>query len=211
MNVSTIAVPTETAIQKINDIEALKKSQRTDEDDALLSIFKAVRKHNARVINLVDAFRQTGLNEKGQPKLAIAQGDWKTVYFHSRRGLSIDSRKSHTYTIHRWNNGGGCFQDASSFNPAAYAKTVSLLGSIFPDSFLTRGGLRSPVPHVPANVRPDFHLRNYHILFEVQNWEEYPVDPFLLKRVVGNLYIVIAEWELTEIEASLLGSMRAGN
>jgi hypothetical protein len=66
MNVSTISVPHETAIQKINDIEALKKSQRTDEDDALLSVFKAVRKHNARVINIVDAFRQTGLNELGQ-------------------------------------------------------------------------------------------------------------------------------------------------
>jgi hypothetical protein len=69
--------------------------------------------------------------------------------------------------------------------------------------------LKSAVPHIPANLRPKFKLNNYHILFEVQNWEEYPVDPFLLKRVVGNLFIVIAEWELTELEASLLGSMRS--
>src|SRR5687767_1925415 len=80
MNVATIEVPYGTACQKINDIEALKTSQRTAEDDALLSVFKAVRKHNARVINLQDAFRQTGMNANYQPKLAIAQADWKDVF-----------------------------------------------------------------------------------------------------------------------------------
>lgn len=41
--------------------------------------------------------------------------------------------------------------------------------------------------------------------------EEMPVDPFLLKHIMGDTYAVIAEWELTELEASLLGSMRSGN
>jgi hypothetical protein len=180
--------------------------QRTEEDEHLLSVFKAVRKHNARVINIVDAFRQTGLNDKGQPKLGIARGNWKTVYFHQRRGITLSGPNA--YTINRWNNGGGCFQDSPTFSQAAYAKTVTLPGGVFPDAALTRSSLKSAVPHVPANIRPEFHLRNYHILFEVENWETYPVDPFLLKRVVGNLFIVLAEWELTELEASLLGSMR---
>jgi hypothetical protein len=190
MNVSTISVPRETAIQKINDIEALRPKQRTDEDDALLSVFKAVRKHNARVINIVDAFRQTGLNELGQPKLAIAQADWKDVHC---------SNKSHYRGYY-----------STAFSSRSVWRYVA--GDIFLPkgtlSIKSSNGLKSAVPHIPANLRPKYSLSNYHILFEVQKWEEYPVDPFLLKRVVGNLFIVIAEWELTELEASLLGSMR---
>jgi hypothetical protein len=196
MNVSTISVPHETAIQKINDIEALKKSQRTDEDDALLSVFKAVRKHNARVINIVDAFRQTGLNELGRPRLAISPSDWKDVIFES------------TYDLR-----GGSFFRMQTNTPwrQSDAGRIQLPSDTFtlPAGRYQRGRLKSAVPHIPANLRPKFSLSNYHTLFEVQNWEEYPVDPFLLKRVVGNLFIVIAEWELTELEASLLGSMRS--
>jgi hypothetical protein len=29
------------------------------------------------VINIDAAFKETGLNERGQPKLAIARADWK--------------------------------------------------------------------------------------------------------------------------------------
>jgi hypothetical protein len=191
MNVSTISVPRETAIQKINDIEGLKKSQRTDEDDALLSVFKAVRKHDARIINIVDAFRQTGLNEQGQPRLAIAQGDWTDVHC---------SNKSHYRGYY-----------STAFSSRSVWRYVA--GDIFlpKDALNIKSslGLKSAVPHIPTNIRPKFKLSNYHILFEVKNWEEYPVDPFLLKRVTGNLFIVLAEWELTELEASLLGSMRS--
>ena len=67
--------------------------------------------------------------------------------------------------------------------------------------------LRTHVPHVPPDVRPRFKLSNYHILFEVKAWEEYNVDPFLLRRIAGHLYVVEAEWELTELEASLLKAL----
>jgi hypothetical protein len=197
MNVSTIAVPQETAIQKINDIEALKKSQRTAEDDALLSVFKAVRKHSARVINIADAFRQTGLNQLGQPKLAIAQADWKDVNCAADGGEYQDQK--YLFTSARFFEGG-------NWRARTKVSALRLPQNTFPRH--RHDDLRSPVPHIPANIRPKFHLRNYHILFEVEKWTEYPVDPFLLKRVVGHLYIVLEEWDLTPLEASLLGSMR---
>jgi hypothetical protein len=201
MNVSTISVPRETAIQKINDIEALNPKQRTDEDDALLSVFKAVRKHNAQVINIADAFRQTGLNDLGQPKLAIAQADWKDVAFTG----DGEARSVYEPRYRSFYRSGKFWQRGK---PSDRVATVKLPDNTF-NEFEARKILFSAVPHIPAEIRPNFHLRNYHILFEVNKWnEEYPVDPFLLKRVVGNLFIVIAEWELTELEASLLGSMR---
>jgi len=63
------------------------------------------------------------------------------------------------------------------------------------------------VPHIPPPIRPQIHLRNFHILFEVEKWNEYPVDPYLLRRIEGHLFVVVAEWELTALEAALLGSM----
>jgi len=65
-------------------------------------------------------------------------------------------------------------------------------------------------PHIPPALRPKINLKNFHILFEVQSWEEYPVDPFLLRRIQGNLFLIIAEWELTPLEASLLEAMKKG-
>jgi hypothetical protein len=66
------------------------------------------------------------------------------------------------------------------------------------------------VPHIPPACRPKFGLHNYHILFEVQEWKAYPVDPFLMRRVMGNLFVVEAEWDLTPLEVELLSSMSGG-
>lgn len=204
MNVDTVTIPRETAARKVADIKALTKSQRTEEDDALLSLYTSIAKHNARVITLGAAFRQTGLNELGQPKLAIARGDWGHVIF-SQHG---ESRTEWNPKYRAWYRSGK-FSEAGL--PTTRASAVRLRPNVFPEFELPKL-LRTTVPHVPADVRPKFHLRNYHILFEVDKWtEEMPVDPFLLKHVMGDTYAVLAEWELTDLEASILGGMRMGN
>lgn len=203
MNVDTITVKHDTAMMKIADLKALKKSQRTDEDDALLSLYTSVAKHGARVISLAAAFRQTGLNELGQPKLAIAQADWSKV-FYRRTGWSNSAADASLY--------GAEFDHLNSWSRTSQRNRRVV--RLSPGAFVTRPveHLSTLVPYVPADVRPKFHLRNYHILFEVEKWTvEMPVDPFLLKHIMGDTYAVIAEWELTELEASLLGSMRSGN
>lgn len=74
MNVQTIEIGKDEALRKLTDYKALNQSQKTREDERLQSLYKAVSK-GARVINVAEAFRATGLNEKGQPKLAIARAD----------------------------------------------------------------------------------------------------------------------------------------
>ena len=66
-------------------------------------------------------------------------------------------------------------------------------------------------PHIPPDVRPRFAPHNYHILFEVEEWQAYPVDPFLMSRIPRMLFIIEAEWELLSLEADLLASMMQGN
>jgi hypothetical protein len=199
MNVNTIAIKQDTAVQKIADIKALSKSQRTEDDDALLSLYTSVAKHGARVITLSAAFKQAGLNELRQPRIAIAQADWGKVFFKSP--WTADHREARGEFWHR----------SMSWRRQNAAGVIHVRAGSF-DAIPTNHQISSLVPYVPANVRPKFNLRNYHILFEVEKWTvEMPVDPFLLKHIMGDTYAVIAEWELTELETQLLGGMRSGN
>jgi hypothetical protein len=60
------------------------------------------------------------------------------------------------------------------------------------------------VPPVPPGLQPKFGLGNYHILWEAE-WEMVaPKDPALLKHIGGDLYAVLATWDLTEIERTVL-------
>lgn len=196
MNVSTLSIPKETAARKAEEYAGLSGKQRGKEDDAMENLYKSIAKSGVKVINILDAFRQTGLNEKGQPKLAIARADWRTVYFHQRANFN--------QWFSRSNRGGGGFGAGSQWNKNAKASNIVLPENTFDNEKLTKSDLKSSVPHVPPRLRPKINARNFHILFEVQNWETYPVDPFLLRRIQGNLFLIIAEWELTPLEASIL-------
>lgn len=200
MNVSTIVVEPDFALAKLEEYRQLQGRQ-TSEDRRLIRLYRAIKK-GARVLNVAQAFKETGLNDLGQPKLAIARADWKTVWCYPRRGM-LDNW---------WPHGAvGFTDDAHSFNGNATARNYCTPDNTFDDGLLVKQTkLSSPVPHMPPSIRPHNHFDKFHILFEVEEWTTYPVDPYLLKRIHGDLFVVIAEWELTELEASLLGSMRQG-
>jgi hypothetical protein len=68
---------------------------------------------------------------------------------------------------------------------------------------------RSMVPPVPPGLRPARHLRNYHVLWEAE-WVQHapprpPGDPALLRRIGGDVFAVVAVWDLTEMERAILG------
>lgn len=197
MNVNTILITQDEAEQKLESYRSLKQRQRTTEDDLLQSLYQRIRA-GGRVLNLVEVFKQTGLNDQGQPRLAIARADWGQVHFTPR----VD------FSGNWWISGAGGFGFNTRWNNRATRQGVVLPSGTFDDKKLIRNSLRSPVPHVPPEFRPPFALSNYHILFEVKEWQAYPVDPFLLKRISGYLYVVMAEWELTELEAMVLSSMQ---
>lgn len=70
------------------------------------------------------------------------------------------------------------------------------------------GAFRAMVPHVPPGLRPRHSLDGYATLFEVEEWAKSPApprDPALLKHIGGDLYAVLATWDLTELERSVLG------
>ena len=47
----------------------------------------------------------------------------------------------------------------------------------------------------------------FHILWEVEQWDPTPpVDPALVRHIRGDLWAVIAMWDLTELERAVLAA-----
>ena len=61
------------------------------------------------------------------------------------------------------------------------------------------------VPMVPAGLRPAHALSNYFTLWEATWSRIAPKDPALLKDIGDGLYIVLAVWDLTELERAVIG------
>lgn len=62
------------------------------------------------------------------------------------------------------------------------------------------------VPIVPVHLRPKRAVGNYHILWEAEWTKVVPRDPMLLRRITGDLWLVVAAWDLTEVERAALAT-----
>ena len=66
---------------------------------------------------------------------------------------------------------------------------------------------KAQLPLIPVHLRPKRGLENYHILWEAE-WEPIPPrDPYLLRRIgKADLWLVVAHWDLTEVERAVLAT-----
>jgi hypothetical protein len=78
-----------------------------------------------------------------------------------------------------------------------------------PDGHLSRAYCQAMVPTIPPPLRPARGLGGYHILWEAEWGPSVPIDPALLKHAGGDLYAVMAVWNLTELERAVLAQVQA--
>lgn len=71
------------------------------------------------------------------------------------------------------------------------------------------------IPLVPADVRDSVSgkLKDDHILWEAEEWHDRPLvtpptDPYLFRHIGGSLWVVEAEWDLTEPEKAVIAGTR---
>lgn len=172
----------------------------TAEDSAIMRGYKEIAA-GKRVICLRDVMRAGGLKENGYPNLAIARADQARVFVE----FAFDgSCKFYSPRVsRRWSR-----QDYAS------GTVINVSADAFPDFRRADGSKRrerkqTVVPIVPPQYRPQFSLKNYHVLFEVDEWLlAPPVDPALLKDLGGGLYAVLAVWDLSPLERAVLGMTR---
>lgn len=142
------------------------------------------------VIRAINGIIHAGLNEQHLPKLAIVRADApECVWIPNAMGGG-------TFNMERWPR-----------NNAAQSRTIRIPNHAWPAVATVRFRYQAQTPLIPIHLRPKRGLENYHILFETEWTRAVPIDPILLRRIGrADLWMVVAAWDLTEIEQAALAA-----
>lgn len=163
---------------------------RSSEDDQIMRAYRQAAK-GTPLIKLSEAIALGGFDAKHLPRLAVCRADFKWCECESGDGRLI---------FREW-YGRTSYAIPPRGKPKIIRFNVPGASSKAPTS-------RATVPVIPPHLRPSAGLHNYTILWEAEWSLTAPKDPALLKHVGGDLYAVLAVWDLTEIERAVLAGRR---
>jgi hypothetical protein len=188
MDVETITMDPAEARQAFEEYREAVRERHNEEDEALMRGYRELAKGH-QLLALTPAMIEAGLDHRGLPRLAICRADaeWCEVYI---------SQDTAVFTM----------DNSSRWGRAAKGKRVRVEG--FPTLTRSSGGPHvfegtSVVPAIPPPLRPAGKLDRFHVLWEA-NWKVPPKDPVLLRHMGGDLWAVLAMWNLTELERAVL-------
>ena len=193
MDLATITVPEDVAKAKVDEYAAAVRERRDAEDQAILSAYRAAAR-GLPIISLPKAIERGGFftddhPSSGLPRIAIARADSTQCWVAMRREEIFYSDK-------QWPHDRGALVGAH---------TVRVPGEYVPPTYRRA---RTVVPHVPPRCRPKRgRIGMFHVLWEVEEWNlEPPRDPALLRHLRGDLWTVLATWELSDLERAVLSA-----
>jgi len=214
MNVSMIEMDPEVAQAKLDAYkESLQRKHSSEVDaewNAALDAYKELAK-GTPLLDPVAAIRNAGWRADGRPVLAIARADQKRVTFsfdtHGRR-WNAEKRE----WFRPWNPMSWTFVAAKARWDRQRAASLRFnVPDVTEQPPVDPKNGAAMVPMVPADVMParGCDLSKHFILWEVESWDfAPPVDPILLRPIGGNLYAVVAQWDLTEVERLIIAGTR---
>ena len=151
-------------------------SNLSDRDKAILRAYRSIA-HGGKILDLHATIEKGGANENGVPKLAVCRADAKRVDLSIMPGLFR-------------------FQGDRGYWGRRTVETPNFWRG-------QSGNIWAETPHIPPYLRPA-NPGDYFLLWEA-TWRSQPKgDPILLAHVGKNLYRVVAAWDLTPVEASIL-------
>lgn len=174
-------------------LQAVRANPREKDYRILRDAYRELSRGN-NVIDLAETLRLGGLDIHQRPRLAVSRANVKWCHFfyrdpwnHSPQAIFSPWRKYDT----------GSRRIGLRFRPTLFG-----LDRAARDKFQECKAL---VPSIPPSIKPAANrLAEYFILFEAV-WEpQPPVDPMLLRPISRNLYVVVAQWDLTPLERSVL-------
>lgn len=196
MNLTTLDITVEQAKAGLAEYQAALRIERNAEDEAIAAAYRAAAR-GLPIISLSAAVEAGGFFDNGLPRIAVCRADANRcqVEWHSWPPRFTFSD-----------------EHATGRNTRALvgAATVNVPLSSRPTGRAWRG--TTVVPPVPPRFRPKSYdrLRRYHVLWEVEQWDLTPPrDPALLRHIRGDLWAVLATWDLTEVERHVLAQRAA--
>lgn len=197
MTMDVVEVPvTRAKARELMHAYRAHRSAQTPEDRAIERAYREIASGRV-LIRALDSIKAAGLDAKGLPKLAIVRADHQRVY------ASVSQHSDTSFQPMALNKRRPRFAESRWERTQHHAITVpGLRGSQHAQG-------QAIVPLIPVHLRPQTALENYHILWEA-DWHAVPVDPMLLRRLGGDLWIVVAAWDLTEVERAVMASRVAG-
>ena len=189
MNLETItSVDRNAARVAFSEYRAAFQKSHDELDAELMRGYKALAT-GQQLIRLSETILRGGFDEVGRPKLAIARADETIITFerHASRLILYPTTTRTRVPDRRFN----------------ITTTAPVASSIWGGSWVAR------LPIVPPRLRPVPKMLNYHLLWEAEWYQpraavRAPRDPALLKRIGGDLFAVLAVWDLTDLERAVL-------
>jgi hypothetical protein len=203
MELEQIQMDPEQAKVAYEDYAAAVKLNRNAEDQAIAEGYKALME-GKRLIQLTPTLKAGGTTTVDVrpswtrdsmvvtvPRLAFCRADAKVAWT-----LGVDRV-------------GGCEITADRRRNELHARNRTAR-FVIPDGTFEAGRsgpyVRAIVPNIPPRLRPKRGLGLYTLLWEAE-WAEDPTapeDPALLRKLGGDLYIVLGTWDLTPLEQAVL-------
>jgi hypothetical protein len=152
------------------------------------------------LIRAIASIAAAGLGDDGLPKLAIC------------RAATDQGKLIEQCSLYLKSDGGARFSTTPWTQDRNWRTYVDIPAGSFPATDKRFRHWVAQVPLVPVHLRPQPRkgnplgaLANYHVLWEAEWTRVVPRDPMLLRQVGrGDLWIVCAAWDLTEVERAVL-------
>lgn len=157
------------------------------EDEQIARGYRALAR-GQQLISLRAAMRTAGLDERGLPRIAVLRADARSCFTEGVR-----------------HDGSVIFRMDRVSPDRNEGRRIRLPVGTFPrPRRATWETFSAMVPMVPAPLRPSRSLSRFHIMWDVEWRPVPPEDPALLQHVGGDLYAVVAVWNLTPLERAVL-------
>lgn len=162
------------------------RAAATPDDEAIMRAYREIAR-GRMIVQAYESIRRAGFNDQGLPRLAIVRACFTDCWYSS-------GNNQVRFSGDRWGQ--------YKYQREAFDWTLP--------NFAVGKSARAIVPSIPLHLRPKHNLRNYHILWESE-WKEVPRDPYLLRRLAGDLWLVVAAWDLTDVERAVLATRVHGS
>jgi hypothetical protein len=189
MELSTITEDRGAARKAFLEYRQAVRERHDAEDEQIMRGYRELAS-GRQLIRLPDTIRLGGVDVAGRPRMAVCRADGRVCRLYVQHNGTV------TF-LH---------EDTPMWQSRVRRAKRITVESVVPAGvrFETGDVATAIVPTIPPPLRPAGKLDRFHILWEAEWRRAAPRDPALIRHIGGDLWAVLAVWDLTELERVVL-------